>query len=123
MRGIIRKLVIFLYFFLVLFVQTNTADACKNIAQNAPQQFISQLKPETITNIKNEENYSIVQNQNKTEIRTLANKNNFGFGNCNQFVFDFNCLNNSIISCIKYPILISHNTSSILKNSIQTRAP
>ena len=126
MRGYIKKLIIFIFLLLALFIQPSNIFACDYIGQNSSTQYyISSAKSEThFVNNNKEENYVAIKNNNRTEILNLSSKNqHFGFGNLDKASANFIDSNNSIIDNSKYPTSISQNISPNLKNAIYARAP
>ena len=127
MRGFVKTLIIFIYFFLALFIQPSSALSCENFtASNSQTYIVSSARHETtLINNKKEEYYVISKNNNRLEITNLSNKNNhYGLGSFNSTNTDYNILNNFILT--KNNIItnrISHNISPNLKNAIYTRAP
>lgn len=125
MRKFLKSLIIFVYLFFAIFIQPNNVLASENIIQNYSQQyFVSSTKTETSINRKEKEYYTLFDNRNKTEITSLSNKNNcFGFGSFAQTNVNYNITNTFINDNTPYPVCISHNISTNLKNAINTRAP
>ncbi len=126
MRSFVKTLIVFIYFFLALFIQPSSVIACENFITNNSQSYIvSAARNETtLINNKKEEYFVISKNNNKLEITNPLNKNDYyGLGNLGSANANYNISNNLITKSITYPIGISHNISSNLKNAIYTRAP
>ena len=127
MRRFIKTFIVFIYLILALFIQPGDVFACDSIGQDISHQYYisaySKSKIHLINN-KDEEYYVISKNNNRTEVSNPSNKNqNYSFGGCDKTNVIFNNHNNYIIDNSLYPICISHNISTNLKNAIYTRAP
>lgn len=126
MKSFIKTLIVFIYFFLALFVQPSSAVACENLISNTSQPYIiSSAKHETtFINNKKDEYYVISKNNNRLEITSLSNKNDYyGYGSFDNVNTVFNLTNDFITDNTIFPKCISHNISPNLKNAIFTRAP
>ena len=125
MRGFIKTFIVFIYLFLALFIQSSSIYAEEYIPKNDSKQYIvSPANSETaLINNKNEENYVISQNRNKSEITNPSGRNdNLGFGCFNKTNVDYSFSNSYIGDSNIYKIYISHKLSP-LEYTIYTRAP
>lgn len=125
MRGFIKTFIVFIYLFFALFIQQSSIYAEEYIPQNESKQYIVlPVNPETaLINNKNEENYVISQNRNRSEITNPSDRNdNLGFGCFNKTNVDYNISDNYIVYNATYKIYISHKLSP-LEYTIYTRAP
>ena len=124
MKGFAKSILIFLYIFLVSFVQSNDIFAQENLTQ-CKSYVVSKSKPKTtLINNKTEEYYIVFDNRNHSELtKTSGKKRDLLFGDFDNVIFNSFVENNFKIQSDTLSGYITPNISSNLKDIIYTRAP